>query len=92
MRYSNKMFWTSGYDQGCPFNFKWCTSTSHFGNTSINWAPGKPSNGKGLQDCVKLTLTAGASALSNYADDYCSFTSFFICEVRGAITRYPIRC
>ncbi|XP_059469524.1 uncharacterized protein LOC132193130 [Neocloeon triangulifer] len=80
MRYSNRIFWTSGSDQACPFNFKWCTSTSFFSNNSINWQLGQPNNGRGLQDCVQVTLNTGSSALTNYNDEYCSFVSYFMCE------------
>ncbi|CAB3381754.1 Hypothetical predicted protein [Cloeon dipterum] len=80
MRYSNRIFWTSGNHRGCPFNFRWCSSSGFFGNTSINWASGQPNNARGLQECVQLTLNAGVSTNSFYNDEACSFAAFYICE------------
>jgi len=81
MKYSNRVFWTSGYDFGCPFNFRWCSSTGFFGNTSINWFSGQPNNARNIQDSVQLTLNTGVATTSAYNDEVGTFASYYICEV-----------
>jgi Lectin C-type domain len=83
-----KYHWTSGSDQACPFNFRWCTSTSYFGNTSINWSAGQPNNAFGLHDCVQLMLTTGLASASTYDDQPCNFASYFICEVKSELKKF----
>jgi hypothetical protein len=81
----SKYYWTSGSDQACPFNFRWCTSTGYITNTSINWSPGQPNHAFGIQDCVQLMLTTGPAYSSTYDDQPCNFANNFICEVTPKI-------
>jgi Lectin C-type domain len=83
MRYINKIFWTSGSDRDCPFNFKWCTATTNvsFYANSIQWQPGQPNNMNGVQDCVQLTLNAANVSENSYNDEPCLYANHFICEV-----------
>jgi hypothetical protein len=80
MKWSSRSHWTSGSHQGCPFNFKWCTSNSYFYNNTINWQQGQPNNAFNAQGCVQLMMTTGAVSASTYDDQPCNFANYYICE------------
>lgn len=80
MKYTNRIFWTSGVDSGCPFNFRWCSTNTTFTNASINWLSGQPNNLNGIQDCVQFMLTTGLWTSSAFNDESCAYANYYICE------------
>jgi len=87
MKYTNRIFWTSGVDSGCPYNFRWCASNSTFNNASINWLSGQPNNLNGIQDCVQFMLTTGMWTASAFNDESCGYANYYICEAERTVLR-----
>lgn len=85
MKYTNRIFWTSGTDLGCPFNFRWCSSNTSFTNASINWLAGQPNNLNGIQDCVQFMLTTGMWTSSAFNDESCAYANYYICEAERSV-------
>jgi len=71
-------YWTSGTDEGCDGNYRWCSVDRAFLKKQVLWGTSEPKNATG--DCV-WTRTTNNPKNSTLHVQKCSTKKKFICEV-----------
>jgi len=71
-------YFTSGSDFKVENSFIWCTSNNSTVTSPI-WAPGKPGDKTGTENCITINTSVGK--MSDLSDKSCTTASKYICEV-----------
>jgi len=72
-------YWTSGTDEGCDGNYRWCSVDRSFLKKEVQWGTSEPNNATG--NCVWTRTSSNPKNESLYVEN-CNTKKKFVCEVR----------